>query len=361
MTPTQSLVLGKRGFTLIELLVVIAIIAVLIGLLLPAVQKVREAANRIKCSNNLKQLGLAFHMYADTSNGIFPPPGLPSDVALNTDPNWPRAAHAWGTRLLPYIEQENLYRQYDFTQFFSAPVNTRVISTHLKIMQCPSTPSPDRLYTATSAPLNLTWTASASDYCATSGIGIDIWNNVLFPRGYGGAPAAEARDGLLRTTNTGQPTYLSSITDGTSNTILIGELAGRPDLWRVGQLVPGAVVTFTSGRTLVGRISNVGAGWGDPFNGHNVIDGTPYDGGPFPFSPLIKFGPCVMNCLNHNGMGGLSGNHPGHGGLYSFHPGGAQVVFGDGSVHFLSATMRTEIFVFLVTRRGGEVFSASDY
>src|ERR671935_290005 len=98
----------RSAFTLIELLVVIAIIAVLIGLLLPAVQKVREAASRMSCANNLKQLGLAFHTYVDGSNGFFPFPGLPSDVALNTDPNWPKSAHAWATRLLPYIEQENL-------------------------------------------------------------------------------------------------------------------------------------------------------------------------------------------------------------------------------------------------------------
>jgi prepilin-type N-terminal cleavage/methylation domain-containing protein len=348
------------GFTLIELLVVIAIIAVLIGLLLPAVQKVREAAARVQCANNLKQLGLAFHTYIDTTNGVFPPPGLPSDTALNTDPNWPAQAHAWGTRLLPYFEQGNLYKLYDFTQSFTAPANQAVISTHLKIMQCPSTPNPNRLYTATSAPLNLQWTASAADYCATSGIGIDIWNNVLQARGYGPAPASAARDGLLRTMNTGLPASLSSITDGTSNTILVGELAGRPDIWRAGKLTPG-VVAFTSGRTLVGAVTNVGAGWGDPFNGHNVIDGAPYDGGPYPFDPLIKFGPCVINCLNHNGMGGLSGTHPGHGGLYSFHTGGAQAVFGDGSVHFLSASMKTEIFVFMVTRRGGEVIPGSEF
>jgi prepilin-type processing-associated H-X9-DG protein len=312
------------------------------------------------CSNNLKQLGLAFHMYLDTTSGVYPPPGLPSDVALNMDRDWPQMAHGWGTRLLPYIEQENLYKQYNFAQSFCAADNVKVISTHLKIMQCPSTPTPNRLYTATSAPLSLTWTASATDYCATSGIGIDIWNNVLQPRGYGPAPAAEARDGLLRTKNTGLPTKLASVSDGTSNTILIGELAGRPDLWRAGTLVPDGVVEFTSGRTLVGRIRNVGAGWGDPFNGHNVIDGAPYDGGPYPFDPRIKFGPCVINCLNHNGTGGLSGDHPGHGGLYSFHLGGAQVAFADGSVHFLPSTMKTEIFVFMVTRRGGEVFS-SDY
>src|SRR5262249_24321002 len=167
MNQMRFLVPGKRrGFTLIELLVVIAIIAVLIALLLPAVQKVREAANRMHCSNNLKQLGLAFHMYLDTTNGVYPPPGLPSDVALNMDRDWPQMAHGWGTRLLPYIEHENLYKQYNFAQSFCTADNVKVISTHLKIMQCPSTPTPNRLYTATSAPLSLTWTASTTDYCA---------------------------------------------------------------------------------------------------------------------------------------------------------------------------------------------------
>jgi len=351
----------RRAFTLIELLVVIAIIAVLIGLLLPAVQKVREAAGRMACTNNLKQIGLAFHNYLTANGDNFPPPGLPSDTAMNTDPNWPKSAHSWGTRLLPYLEQDSLYRRYDFNQAFSAPANVAVISTHLKVMQCPSTPQSDRLYTATSAPLTLTWTASAADYCATSGIGIDIWNNVLQPRGYGGAPTSDLRDGLLRTQNTGLPCPLAGVTDGTSNTILVGELAGRPDIWRPAGVVPGGVVQFTSGRTLVGLITNIGAGWGDPFNGHNVIDGAPYDGGPYPFSPLIKFGPCVINCLNHNGEGGLSGDHPGHGGLYSFHQGGANVVLTDGSVRFLSASVKSEVFVFLVTRRGGEPLSGNEY
>src|SRR3954468_2676826 len=96
---------SRAGFTLIELLVVIAIIAILIGLLLPAVQKVREAAARLKCQNNLKQMGIAFHSYAGANNAAFPP-------AWTIAPNPLNGGHSWGTHLLPFLEQDNLFKQY---------------------------------------------------------------------------------------------------------------------------------------------------------------------------------------------------------------------------------------------------------
>src|SRR5262245_42074899 len=117
----------RTAFTLIELLVVIAIIAILIGLLLPAVQKVREAAARMKCSNNMKQLGLAFHSYANTNSDKFP-----AAYVFTTSPS---NAHAWGVYLLPHIEQDNLFKQYNLNVPFVVGANATVIATPVKTFQ----------------------------------------------------------------------------------------------------------------------------------------------------------------------------------------------------------------------------------
>src|SRR5260370_37762454 len=125
----------RRGFTVLELLVVIAIIAVLIGLLVPAVQKVREAANRTACANNLKNLGLALHNYHDTFKKF--PPG-----AVGPFGGFPQFAglkhHGLGTYLLPYLEQQALAGQYRWDVSWFDPPNQPVVTTPLKIWQCPS-------------------------------------------------------------------------------------------------------------------------------------------------------------------------------------------------------------------------------
>src|SRR6202163_3715244 len=131
---------SHRAFTLIELLVVIAIIAVLIGLLLPAVQKVREAAARAKCTNNLKQIGLALHSYHD-ARGQFPPGYVDGNTnPASTPDNDVGPGWGWASFLLPFLEQGKAYTHINFTEGGGIGVNAQISQTSLAVFQCPSDP-----------------------------------------------------------------------------------------------------------------------------------------------------------------------------------------------------------------------------
>jgi prepilin-type N-terminal cleavage/methylation domain-containing protein/prepilin-type processing-associated H-X9-DG protein len=313
----------RRSFTLIELLVVIAIIAVLIGLLLPAVQKVREAASRIKCVNNLKQLGLAMHNYHDTMQAF--PPAYVNKGGSYLNSGFP-FTHGWAPFILPFIEQQPLYNLYrwDLPQYVTE--NEPVFATQLKIYQCPSTPEQDRYFTR--GPFAYFGTrAACGDYTIALGV-----NSVLAQLGW----VDRVGDYRGALTNTPTPaldlsrnpigTRFAAITDGTSTTILLTEDAGRPRLWQAGKAGPDQMLP--------------GGPW-DHFKGPIILQGTTFDGTTQP-------GQCALNCTND-------------GEVYAFHTGSANAVFADGHVQFLQVGMDIRIMARLITRAGGEVVSDNDF
>jgi prepilin-type N-terminal cleavage/methylation domain-containing protein/prepilin-type processing-associated H-X9-DG protein len=287
----------RRGFTLIELLVVIAIIAVLIGLLLPGVQRVREAANRLQCANHLKQLGLGLHHYHDTHKRF--PPG-----------NWdgpPGKNHGWAVYILSDIEQDNLAKLYRWDLWSADTLNQTVVAQQLPIFQCPSAPEQDRYMTFGAFDKNRK--GACGDYAATFSVDpiLVAQRLIALPTDFRGVLVPD------------QMTCLRQITDGTSCTILLTEDAGRPRLWHNGTAGPDQTV--------------IGGPW-QAFNNGIVLKGSNGDG-------TGASGACAINCTNDREV-------------YSFHSGGANAVFADGSVHFLSAGMSIQTLAALVTRAGGE-------
>src|SRR5437660_7615877 len=217
---------SRPAFTLIELLVVIAIIAVLIGLLVPAVQKVRAAAARTQCANNLKQLGLALHNYHD-NYGKFPPGAVGPRAGVASTSGY--VAHGLGSYLLPYLEREPLARQYDRKVSWYHSSNQEVVNTQLPVWQCPSAKA-NRIEdgwrpTVTPPPgTRFEGTAACGDYAGMLGVHPDLVN-----RGVIGPPGGPRDDsgfyeGVFEIN---RMTRLADICDGTSHTILLAECAGR--------------------------------------------------------------------------------------------------------------------------------------
>jgi prepilin-type N-terminal cleavage/methylation domain-containing protein/prepilin-type processing-associated H-X9-DG protein len=337
---------GRPGFTLIELLVVIAIIAVLIGLLVPAVQKVREAANRMSCTNNLKQIGLALQNYHD-SNGTFPP------GQVHTTRSGEPAKTVWGIELLPFLEHDNAYRLYNKNLLQTAPSNAAVLKTFVKTYLCPTDMNTDRLEVPASGSLaSANISIAPSSYKAMGGatstgfspattVDAYYWdltslmyfaeppagqNTSVFDATLYLPPPSRWRGvlhvvhevqlaGMLRTL---KPERIADIMDGTSNTLTITEYHTR-----------------TSNRNR--------AYWGYGRNQYSFAAAMP---------PMATRIPDYEECRRQlfNDASAICRR-----GFASFHPGGANAAFADGSVRFLNFNLNARVFMAMATIAGGEV------
>ena len=329
-----------RGFTLIELLVVIAIIAILIALLLPAVQQAREAARRTQCRNHLKQIGLAIHNYYDTHNRF--PPGY---VVRNINPTAPAPMEtmtggpgfAWGTMILPFIDQAPLYEQLDLNGNATDPANLALGETTLPIFLCPSDPQEDK-FTVT--------TGGGQEYLlgAANYVGIFGYGSVTM---HAGQPQVE---GIFYRNSSKQ---FRDVTDGTSNTIMVGERMHRADFVRIADTsAPMYQAPTDSHSTWYAAIPDVAR----PSGMTNM---------------MINMNPMMANewqgslVLGHVGqsMGAMqmhrtpnSTNHIVH--FSSAHEGGVHFILADGSVHFLSENVDYDLFRNLGQVADGNIVTA---
>jgi prepilin-type N-terminal cleavage/methylation domain-containing protein/prepilin-type processing-associated H-X9-DG protein len=319
---------SRPGFTLIELLVVIAIIAVLIALLLPAVQKVREAANRMSCLNNLKQIALATHNYYDTFKKF--PTGGRRPVYVGDCPT--RGTNLW-IELLPYFEQDNLYSKWDFYDNRNnvAGGENATQAQVIHILLCPSDPLPRPVVQATAAnSVTPPWSwgfYGMSSYAGSAG-------KRSVPPGDPPAFPGITRDGIFFI---GSCVRLADVTDGSSNTFLFGERYHHDPEFDLRQpvVMPG-----------IAHIAEIGK-WGFVAGPAAMANVTLHSAAPINYR--MQSGGDV-SALNNRACAFGSG-----------HPGGANFAFADGHVRFLNESMPLDTFQALSTIRGGEVASVDDY
>jgi prepilin-type N-terminal cleavage/methylation domain-containing protein/prepilin-type processing-associated H-X9-DG protein len=370
-----------RGFTLIELLVVIAIIAVLIALLLPAVQAAREAARRIQCVNNVKQLGLAMHNYHESSNSFPSSKIFNSNRAPCTNTNFGNGCQntPWFVLMLPLFDQGAMYNAFNFSIGTEGPMtaagpmgflaNSTVLTTKIGIYQCPSDNQNTIDLPRVLAPLGV----SLPPFQATKGNYAVHWGNTDFGQGvhdsyFNASLHSQSAFGLNSNGSGPSQVGVASIVDGLSNTVFMSEvLQGATDDIRGTLWVdnPGAG-SFMSRLTPNGSTDYVPrfAPWnaaGIPTAGNNM-DNLPTFGGDAPGTSPAQPG---SFCDSQPAQGLACFSQGKDGGCFSAarsrHPGGVNCLFGDGSVRFVKNTVSAMTWVQLGSINAGEVISADAY
>ena len=310
----------RRGFTLVELLVVIAIIGILVSLLLPAVQAAREAARRMKCSNHLRQVGLACHMYHDTNRTL--PPGRLVYDSLDSSGQPTKVVTGFLAMILPFIEQSSLGEEYEQQFGFDDPINQDAVNKPVQLYLCPSTPGDRRM------PIycgwNLGWTTNVNDIPDVTGIATDYQGVRGMHFVDRGRHVWNSECGVLNQ----KGSKFRDITDGTSQTILLFEMAGKGNHWQLGRMQPPP----TNAQFY---------GYG-PWAGNNGI-------GVYNWLPDASDKGCDT-CNSFINIDNTSSP-------YSFHEGLVTIVLADGSTRTLTESIETELFVNLCRKRDGNVIS----
>ena len=358
----------RRGFTLVELLVVIAIIGILVGLLLPAVQAAREAARRMQCGNNIRQIGLALHNFESARKKL-----PPSSVQLASNTGLPNAELAEyvkvgtnGTNFAHYAQQcflTTVLAQLEQTNVLNAgtgynqkldwydPLNRAAASVVIPTYLCPSNPESDKTLNIASLSSSVqsqygAWRPGLTDYMAVnrgnSNANGAAWNAIT-----GSNPVYPGTDGIKGILGSNVFTKFAAITDGLSNTIMVAEAAARPARYVSGKRTEA---------TASSPIYAVGAGYMNgpwAYSGNDIaVDGsnmTVVNGIPTAstISTAVLGSTCSVNCTNQ-------------GEIYAFHTGGAQVVLGDASTHFISASIDLKTLQLLCARGDGTPVSISN-
>ncbi|NBV44144.1 MAG: DUF1559 domain-containing protein [Planctomycetia bacterium] len=362
----------RRGFTLVELLVVIAIIGTLVGLLLPAVQAARESARRSQCANNMRQVGLAFHLYLGASK-VFPASLYDQNETsqMGNDPSLPSNSHK--ALILPYLEESALGAKYNFKKSwwdttskgglandpaFGVPpdCNLWISMQSIPTFLCPSTPPRDALTTIpmranSGSSYSTTGKSGRPGFTVASPLGqtdYDVMNgikNKVVGTSTTTDPYATKGDNSRGALMKNYTTRAAQITDGLSKTVMVVECGGRPYTYRAGVRLRADDTSAISPQT---AINDSGVGWADSDSSFS-IDGATAAGLVYKTLNYCLDGPDCGAGKADTGVNGTNANE-----AYAFHPVGMNTMLCDGSVKFMTREIDLWTFAAVLTARGDE-------